>query len=208
MIQQTFNGIKFTKDKKSGYYLNSTLRIRMHRYVWEYYNGKIPSGYEIHHKDCNKDNNSIENLQLLTAAEHDKIHACNMTSERKHQLRENFLKNALPKATEWHKSEKGHEWHKNHYEKYCAEKFHKKYNYTCAVCKKEFVGEKGSKFCSNACKSKYRRNEKKDLKKFVCKCCGKEFYANKYKNQITCSRSCANKYRRIKNESCQSKEAK
>ena len=38
---QYFNGLKFTRDDKTGYYLNSTIRKRMHRYVWEFYNGQI-----------------------------------------------------------------------------------------------------------------------------------------------------------------------
>lgn len=46
----------------------------IHRMVWEYYNGKIPEGYVIHHKDENKLNNSIDNLQLLTRKEHKILH--------------------------------------------------------------------------------------------------------------------------------------
>ena len=54
---QYFNGLKFTRDDKTGYYLNSTIEKRMHRYVWEFYNGPIPKGYDIHHKDEDKANN-------------------------------------------------------------------------------------------------------------------------------------------------------
>ena len=54
------------------------LKIRngktIHRMVWEYYNGEIPEGYVIHHKDENKLNNSIDNLQLLTRKEHKILH--------------------------------------------------------------------------------------------------------------------------------------
>lgn len=39
-----------------------------------YYKVDIPSGYCIHHIDGNKSNNSIDNLQLLTAVEHMSIH--------------------------------------------------------------------------------------------------------------------------------------
>ena len=68
-----FDGYKFTRDNKTGYYLNSTIRQRLHRYVWEFYNGPIPKGYHIHHKDFNKANNDISNLQLLSLEEHEKI---------------------------------------------------------------------------------------------------------------------------------------
>lgn len=53
--------------------LNGT-KIRRAVYVWEKYNGPIPKGYVIHHKDENHHNDNIENLQLVTRSEHGKIH--------------------------------------------------------------------------------------------------------------------------------------
>ena len=47
----------------------------MHRYVWKFYNGDIPKGYDIHHKDGNKLNNKIENLEILSHSEHTKLYA-------------------------------------------------------------------------------------------------------------------------------------
>lgn len=52
-----FDGLSFRKDKKTGYYLNAKTHKRLHVYVWEHFNGTIPKGYEIHHKDFNKKNN-------------------------------------------------------------------------------------------------------------------------------------------------------
>lgn len=46
-----------------------------HHTVWESANGTIAQGMIIHHKDHNKQNNDLENLQLVTAAEHRKIHS-------------------------------------------------------------------------------------------------------------------------------------
>ena len=46
----------------------------LHRAVWEYYNGEIPKGYDIHHIDGNPLNNSIENLSCVSKSEHQKIH--------------------------------------------------------------------------------------------------------------------------------------
>lgn len=40
-----------------------------HRVVWFYFNGEIPKGYEINHKDENKSNNSLGNLELKTRIE-------------------------------------------------------------------------------------------------------------------------------------------
>ena len=72
-----FNNNKFTRDDKTGYYLSSLIngkRYRLHRYVWEYYNGTIPKGYDIHHKDHNKLNNHYTNLEGLTNSEHVRKH--------------------------------------------------------------------------------------------------------------------------------------
>jgi hypothetical protein len=46
-----------------------------HHIIWENANGPIPDKYEIHHKDHDKKNNDLENLQLVTASEHQKIHS-------------------------------------------------------------------------------------------------------------------------------------
>ena len=69
---QIFNNLIF-KRSKDGYYLNPA--GAMHRVVWNYFNGEIPEGYQIHHKDLDKNNNDISNLQLLTFSEHAKIHS-------------------------------------------------------------------------------------------------------------------------------------
>ena len=48
--------------------------VALHRQVYEDANGPIPKGYQIHHKDEDFTNNSIENLECLTIAEHRKLH--------------------------------------------------------------------------------------------------------------------------------------
>jgi len=67
---------------------------RLHRYVWEKYNGEIPSGYNIHHKDHNTLNNDISNLELIGHSEHIAIHHFGM----KHS------EEALRKMSESHKN--------------------------------------------------------------------------------------------------------
>lgn len=44
------------------------------RAEWQKINGPIPVGMIIHHIDGNKRNDSINNLKLLTLAEHNRIH--------------------------------------------------------------------------------------------------------------------------------------
>ena len=41
----------------------------LHRISWIAVNGEIPEGYQVNHKDENRDNNSISNLNLLTPKE-------------------------------------------------------------------------------------------------------------------------------------------
>lgn len=55
--------------------------VHLHRYVWEKYNGKIPEGFIVHHKDEDKKNWNIENLELLSRGEHVLKHSENLHSE-------------------------------------------------------------------------------------------------------------------------------
>ena len=60
---QKFNGVTYAKSN-SGHFRTTSYPI--HRAVYEYYCGEVPAGnYNIHHIDLNKENNSVENLQLL-----------------------------------------------------------------------------------------------------------------------------------------------
>ena len=67
--KKTKNGyIRFEKDE------DGKLRFQ-HCIVWERHNGKIPLGMQIHHKDFDKENNAIDNLQLVTPLEHKRLHS-------------------------------------------------------------------------------------------------------------------------------------
>lgn len=48
-------------------------KLHLHRIVWFAVNGGIPYGHYVHHKDGNRLNNLIENLELMTASEHQRI---------------------------------------------------------------------------------------------------------------------------------------
>lgn len=67
---QTFDGKKYTVNHNGYYRKTDGDRQLMHRDVWIYYNGEIPQGWDIHHKDGNKANNDISNLECLPKAEH------------------------------------------------------------------------------------------------------------------------------------------
>ena len=47
---------------------------RLHRLVWEQLVGSIPTGYVIHHANGDLLNNRLDNLQMMTAAEHSRLH--------------------------------------------------------------------------------------------------------------------------------------
>lgn len=203
-----YDGLIFTRDEKTGYYLNSTNRVRLHRYVWEKEIGKIPKGYEIHHINRNKADNRIENLRLLSCSEHRKLHAVH-TEEEKERMRKNLAENVRPKASEWHKSAEGREWHKQQYQR-VKERFKRDFGKSpleiprvekvCEHCGKSFIGIEKSRFCSNVCKSAWRRKAGLDNVVRICKLCGKEFKVNKYSKQQFCSKKCGSKHHTIINE--------
>lgn len=187
-----FDGHKFRRDKKTGYYLCSTLYVRLHRYVWEYFNGAIPKGYHVHHIDGDKTNNEISNLAMMSRSEHEQLHGATMTEERRQWCRDNLTRTARPKASEWHGSAVGHEWHKAQYARSLGTI--KERSFVCEMCGKPFMSrQKNSRFCSNPCKSKWRRKAGLDNVERICPICGDTFTVNKYSSAKTCSLSCASK---------------
>ena len=194
-----FNGVSFCKDEKTGYYLagvkTNGRRIRLHRYVYEFYKGKIPKGYDVHHWDFDKDNNDISNLVLLTRKEHALLHGRNLSEDRKVKMRENINTNARPKASLWHKSEAGREWHKRHYES-VKKQLQKRHTFICKNCGKEFSATRAG-FCGNNCKSAYRRKSGVDNVERICVVCESTFVVNRYKKTKTCSVKCGVKLRKI-----------
>ena len=57
-----------------GYVRGWVGREMAHRREWRKHHGPVPVGFFIHHIDGNKQNNSIENLELVTAKDHKRIH--------------------------------------------------------------------------------------------------------------------------------------
>ena len=199
MYQVVLDGVKYTKDSTTGYYLGSRShpttgkRERLHRAVWMKHYGVIPKGYEIHHKDEDKDNNDINNLEALKMVDHKSIHS--NKEFHKERMRVRAAKNQ-PLAAEWHSTSEGKLWHKKHfYEQW--DKWESKES-NCLNCGNEFsakVTHNQTKFCSNKCKSTWRRKQGLDNESRVCVICEKEFQVNKYSKTKTCSRQCAGKLR-------------
>lgn len=152
--KQSFNGHNYWLDKSSGYYRNAQVKPHsLHRQVWIYHNGDIPSGMVIDHIDRNKSNNQIENLRLVTPSENNH----NITDTEK-QRRRMWMDKIRPMTKDWHKSKEGREWHRRHgIETFSKRKPIKK---VCAHCGAEYLTTqyaKCARFCGQNCKMKARR---------------------------------------------------
>lgn len=191
----SFDGLKFRKDPRTGYFLSSKKipyfgkRVRLHVYVWTKYNGDVPEGYHVHHKDMDKNNNDITNLMLMSAKEHEHWHGTHLTEEQLQERRRNIVENAVPCAIAWHSSSEGRDWHKNHYESMKG-KLYVRHIQKCKCCGKEFMAEGHQKFCSSNCKSAWRRKQHLDDETRICPVCGKEFTINRYSRTKTCGPAC------------------
>jgi NADH pyrophosphatase NudC (nudix superfamily) len=126
----------------------------MHRVVWEFYNGKVPKGHHIHHKDENSWNNKPENLECIEAS----LHLSEHGKKRDHT---NFQKAGCEAAKEWHASPEGYIWHsENGIKCWVNRKYKTKF---CDECGKQYETRHGglSRFCHNNCKAKSGRRTRK-----------------------------------------------
>lgn len=90
VLVQTSSGLKERKTwiDRVGYesvalpkWVFGTRNKLVHRLVWEAFNGPIPKGMWINHKDGNKANNHLDNLELTTPSENH-FHASRVLKRR------------------------------------------------------------------------------------------------------------------------------
>lgn len=173
-VKIIFNGMSFYKypesksrSRRKYYYINNFVKgiTTLHREIWKFYNGQIPIGFHIHHKDGNTDNNDISNLDCVSLKNHNQLH--NSEIERK---------NLSIKTKELWKDRK-------------------KYKKICLFCKNEFetFWKNTAKFCSGNCTTNFRNKSKIDHVDKECVICKNKFKCNKYSPTTTCSRYCADK---------------
>ena len=190
--EQTFNGKTYRLYTGETYF--SRGRKRLHIELWKYFNGEIPRSFDIHHKDGNTFNNAIENLEIIQSKIHQKEHG----KKRAVKFPEwviDFQTKGIEAAKVWHKSKAGREWHKQHAAKINFGNITYG-NKICEVCNSDFIANtKHQRFCSNRCKSQYRRNNKADYITATCEYCGEQFTHSKYSKQRYCSKSCGAKSR-------------
>ena len=150
------DGMNFKRHKTGyfRYYLRNRISeggngkrytVILHRYLYEKFIGQIPKGFHIHHKDFDKDNNDISNLQLLSNSEH--IHLHSSLPERIAQNKKTYIDNPqmFKKAQDI--------WREHLKEKIIK---------ICTVCGKEYSVSKiransvykASKYCGRKCHDK------------------------------------------------------
>jgi hypothetical protein len=73
---EVFEGFGVWYDSK-GYpcILVGKKEVRLHVFVWERVNGEKPKGFDIHHKNGNKKDFKLENLEALSSSDHKRVHA-------------------------------------------------------------------------------------------------------------------------------------
>jgi len=98
--RKSFTGLKkIPKGVYKGRYCIG--RYPLYRLVYELFVGPIPKGYVIHHIDGKKDNDSLDNLQLMLKSEHAKIHSQENKEEKNKKRAEKLVGR---KFTEQHNS--------------------------------------------------------------------------------------------------------
>lgn len=149
--------LQFHKDCITGYWVNSTYHLRLHREKLRLALGLTKEqmeGLDVHHIDGNKDNNDMSNLQLINKTKHVVAHV-------KEQVRKKIIK-----VCEWCGEKYESPNNIAHRQRFCSAKCKAKYrranglNDTIRVCKrcgKEFVCDicSRTKFCSRRCAGIY-----------------------------------------------------
>lgn len=148
--RQLFNGIVYYLC--GSYYQHNGERL--HRAVWTHFNGPVPEGFHVHHKDGNRANNTIENLELLSGHEHLSYHG---HTEGRISYGKMHIERIRPLASLWHGTPEGKAWHSEH-----AKAMHRtEKTYVCDFCGKTFTSFRSygnsNKFCHPNCKASYRR---------------------------------------------------
>ena len=172
--------------------LGGSSRESLHRVVWEAEVGPIPAGFVVHHIDGNRSNNEIENLATMSPRAHSSLHWHLQPGKLEKSRR--ALKKAQVAARTWHGSDEGRKWHSEHYEKHIRPLLAETATVSCDQCGADFEAKKmyagASRFCSNNCKSAWRRASGVDNVEAVCVACGASFTKNKYSKVQACSKKC------------------
>jgi len=136
----------------------------LHRRVWLDSHGEIPKGFQVHHRNGNWRDNSLENLELVEAGAHSSAHMLERMRDPAFRARAMAAHSkAIKEAPKWHRSPEGIAWHSKHGKKTWAER--KPSPATCSFCNAPYQTffKSRSRYCSNSCvqKAAYRRRNSK-----------------------------------------------
>lgn len=196
---KVFNGTRFrrypqSEDRSSRVYFTPGIADklrgigRLHEEIWKAEHGAIPADCAIHHIDGNPLNNEIGNLACMPRSEHLSMHGKQRgytDAMRKH------LERIRPQTVEWHRSEAGREWHRQHARKtWEGVGFHRSVCEHCGTAFETRALHGNERFCSNACKTRYRFLSGVDNEQRTCPVCDKTFTVNRYVKKRYCSNQC------------------
>ena len=193
-----FNGEKFRKDKRTGYYWTTAIpRKSLHLSVFEFYGGVRPDEFELHHLDFDKENNNVENIICISKKYHKKIHTDHRREKYNGKWNEDNIKKAREGLKRWYNSDDYQEWKKRTLPKRIEDgrnshNLRIKVNIVCEICGDVFQGYEARKrkICSGKCWAQHRRNSGKDNVEKKCVVCNNKFISNKFKKIETCSNHC------------------
>lgn len=201
----TFRRYPKSKNWSDGNYFRPSIHLAMagveslHREIWKDHFGPIPEGHSIHHRDGDTGNNDPSNLVCLSSSEHQAIHAVASRERGRSPKALAHMDAIRPKTVAWHRSEEGRAWHRQHGRE--AYQRRQPLESTCDHCGKSFLSitrRENDRFCTNACKSAWRRASGLDDVERICAACGNTFVVNHYAKTRTCSRTCAMRQRRAR----------
>lgn len=184
------NGVRYNRYPESErrdlrVYWTSSKGKKLHRVLYEEAHGPIGAGLQVHHVDGDPLNNALDNLALVTAAEHLAEH---WTPERAAKCRA-VVERIRPLASEWHRSEAGRAWHREHAKAVAACAV--VHPCTCTVCGRGFESKcRTAAVCGAGCHAAKRRASGVDDRPRTCPWCKREYVCNMYSRQKFCSRSC------------------
>ena len=100
-LKGSHKGVKLGCDNGEGYKRVTIDKKKwyVHDLVWSVFKGEIPKGYVVHHINHHRDDNRLDNLELMPKSEHTSMHVLNWT-EKKKKKRANSLK-GIKRTDEW-----------------------------------------------------------------------------------------------------------
>ena len=160
IVSETIQEFGSVRYYRCGWYFQHRGK-RLHRMVWEHHNGPIPDGAHIHHKDGDRSNNAIENLECLTPQEH----LGGVHGKASGEFGRRWIDVARIAAAKWHGSAPGWLWHSDHYERHIRRVMEERMAATCHECGSQYlvtvVRAKQAKYCGGACRARALRKRRK-----------------------------------------------